>query len=942
MEDNDLAQADEWVVIHEMLLTSLLKRKALLSKQREGMEHRLLGHRDDLALLQSKQASIQNTRMKHVQLQMELEQQLRKTEEKLKQFGVSVYSMDQVSDLGQSTEDAPEIRHDDTRIATATTTTMVITNQDDSDDEIQGSDRHRPNGIQLPNPQKIISSNPKKRKTTSNASLLLTTKIENPFAGTKGVLSPFQTNPSRNFLALYRMLDGKHLEELMELTIRDQISMDEEDTTSEARHRREGLFHTCLLPFAVVWENDKTDEMQRNQEWDPDTPICPYELAGECADPFCVFQHLMTRKVESQKLVKELLPLPDLQLPVPRHRNRDDDCSTESANYLAEKKQRLDPLASLEDPIATLKPTVSMHETMNGFLTDEPSIPPKATFLDFSDDFVTLPPANHTPDEERKTDQLIQNVIRRPQSWWIGVDHNDEMGKRGNEGPQITVLCWMKTVYRLDVDDGSLICRESYQNIDDRAVLRLAGRLISALQFSLHSGRYDLANAVCLMLSDLCRTYDKVFPTQQLHPFLASLGHNWQINNQSRSVFEVAIEQQVVLSCISVFLSLVHEHKSQCLLSKHRDDAEYSRTWHDVLARIMELPSCNAMTAAKFQESCRIRVNKGKRNNGSFPSCVTAKRMLALAETVLKIEKAKGATFNSMTMTDLVTLLDNNMYTSNELSDPMVSLGSIAQIGLFVNSIALAVGKEGATVKLASRLQDKLDNLCRWICEHGNGQDLDLGLVSTPILAFRVCLLISIQRYDKAQHALQEYLSSKFCVYSFSDLLWSQLVMLRSRFPTHKAILGRSQHATTTPRKLCATVTDAGVKLNYFTLVGDRMLFLPFLRSEVAKKRRMTLKATVSMFVTRIEKDVTKGASMSPLIDTMDLESMPIGACASYPGSLISLSSLTFPRSLLHGGYTLRRLNLTNCEIETLPALFGNYFPNLQVCDWLEIFLPFC
>jgi hypothetical protein len=119
------------------------------------------------------------------------------------------------------------------------------------------------------------------------------------------------------------------------------------------------------------------------------------------------------------------------------------------------------------------------------------------------------------------------------------------------------------------------------------------------------------------------------------------------------------------------------------------------------------------------------------------------------------------------------------------------------------------------------------------------------------------------------------------------------------------------------------------------------MLFLPFLRSEIAKKRRMKLKATISIFMSRIEKDASEGGSMSPLMDIMDLESMPIGAYASYPGSLISLSTLTFPRSLLHGGYALRRLKMTNCEIETLPELFGNYFPNLQVCGWFRIYCHF-
>jgi Putative zinc-finger domain len=50
---------------------------------------------------------------------------------------------------------------------------------------------------------------------------------------------------------------------------------------------------------------------------DPNVPLCPYELGGECSDPYCSYQHLLPRGpggTWAKILPRELLPLPPLVL----------------------------------------------------------------------------------------------------------------------------------------------------------------------------------------------------------------------------------------------------------------------------------------------------------------------------------------------------------------------------------------------------------------------------------------------------------------------------------------------------------------------------------------------------------------------------------------------------------------------------------------------------
>ena len=919
-----LAEADEMVIAQELQLKSLSKRKALLIKQRQGMEHNLGKHRLELTWFQSNKATLKAAQLKHVKLQREIELKLCKSEERWKQFPTHV--VEQIAnetDPINSSDDLNEITKgvvenniiDNLPVETET----LRQNENDDDDDNVADPTASPNArtdsaLQLKESLVSMDEDPSK----------LIASVENPFAGKNAVLSLFQiqqNTSSSSYLVLHLMVHGQRLENMMELSTQDLLSIDD-DEGRQGIYRREALYHTCLLPFPVVpWEHhhDHGNNRDRNNDPDPDYPSCPYELTGDCRDPFCMFAHFQERKVESQRLVKEMIPLPDFALvgflgsSSSRHRKRRDRVEDKGNHMLRKKLKGLDDVPIDNDQVKTAAP---FNESSTNSSTNEKTSSddePSADFLESSHAFVPMPKGDPDSGEEEKDDGP-------PESWWMDDDDRMRIRDVWAVGNQVSLLTWVRTVYGLAQHDDFLVCQTPCQNLDEQALLRLLGRLVSALQLFIHSGRYDFAGSSCRMLETLCLNYIEIFPCDQLHAFFASWGQSWKINNHQQNIFAVALARQTLLFSINHFLSLLDRHKNVCLISGHANDSEYSATWADLLARIIATSSSHPTTRSRLKCTQALKDSKDEKR----VSRASTTDMMELTEFVALTERTLAG--QSLSLNEVNCLLEK--YRTNikqQERDGGAVLRSIAQIGSLATGIEQALGEVGVSAKEISRLEYKLDRLSTSIQEESDLPKTDLRFLLTPILALRVSLIISTRRYDKAQRALEGYLDSHLCVSSFSDLLWSQMIMLRSMLPTRQ--VARNSNDTESQR-ISTVVSSLGLKLNVLTLVGDRALFHPFRKARMGKKKRIELQANVSMFMHKIQMHEGVG---SPLVEMLDLEAIPFGSSARDPGTRDSLSRLLFPRSLLLGGYSLRRLKLTDCQIEVLPQLFGEYFPTLQV-----------
>lgn len=915
MESNALAETDEMAMAQELVLKSLSKRKALLLKQRQGMEHNLGKHRLELTRLQSNEAALKLARLKHIKLQKEIEQKLLKSEERLKQFPAHV--VEQIAKEGDPDNGSDASKSDKSLVDKDEV--MVDTSLHDDDEEAVGDGDGVSNNDTTTNahdcdlqPLKSLDDDPS----------MLVASIENPFAGKTGVLSLFQIKQNSRHLALHPMVHGQRLEKMMELATHDFSSMDVED--HEGNHRREALYHTCLLPFPVVkWELDGFVDHVRKDDPDPDYPFCPYEMTGDCRDPFCLFEHFKERKVESKRLIKELIPLPDLAISLlgssRRHwKKRSLDEEKDARMLMPQKKVKGINDTPMDNYLVhTAPPSEISQDTIGEASPDKP----KEEFLDTNHDFVFLPEGDLESDKATNDQGPLD-------CWWMDEDDQERIREVWRAGKQVTLLTWVKTVFGIDELDGFLVCRKPCQTLDDQLVLRLLGRLVNVLQLSLHSGRYDFGKSACRMLEKLCLRYSNVFPCQQLQTFFASWSQSWKMNNHKRNIFAVALAQQTLLFSINHFLSLLDRHKTFCSSSGQCDDPDFSAKWADVLTRIIAKPESHCQTSKEFQEQSRMKCTQvmNDTNDEKLVFRATATRMLALAEFVALTEDLAGQSFSLQEVNGLLDTIRTTI--KQQQRDSGAELRSMALIGSLTTGVEQALGEVGVTPKATARLEYKLDRLCSSIYGENDLPKTDLMFLLTPVFALRVSLLVSTRRYDKAQRALEGYLGRNLCVVSFSDLLWSQMIMLRSILPTRRKV---ARNAANDPVSIDAStvVSGLGVKLNFLTLVGDRTLFYPFRKSDIDKKRRIELQANVTMFMHQIQ--MLEGVEeVSPLVKMLDLDSMPMGSATNDQETSDAPSPLTFPRSLLLGGYVLRRLKLSHCQIEVLPPIFGEHFPILQ------------
>lgn len=60
--------------------------------------------------------------------------------------------------------------------------------------------------------------------------------------------------------------------------------------------------------------NGKAEDVDSYHHLDPNVALCPYEIAGLCANPYCTYQHLTAIPSRSNIVPREMLPLPALTL----------------------------------------------------------------------------------------------------------------------------------------------------------------------------------------------------------------------------------------------------------------------------------------------------------------------------------------------------------------------------------------------------------------------------------------------------------------------------------------------------------------------------------------------------------------------------------------------------------------------------------------------------
>lgn len=763
------------------------------------------------------------------------------------------------------------------------------------------------------------------------------------------------------------------IQRFMDVTALETIALDKK--MPDGKHRRESLAYTCLWqpqaepnkqakkriskrkkmettkgsaddPIEILLgEEDGEEErdpsslrQDKTSPVDPDIPLCPYELSGECADPYCQFQHLRPRSVASKDLAKESMRLPTLRLPERSEDNRATNKRSRPTTITGGPSKK----ARIEQPIATTTEQSDSKDADN----------------DFGDDFLALPTvpdpvgeAVTTLTDERSVIDLVddddenETGPKEPSSdstcvaWWT-PETKEEVANNLRGQP---VTRWMSGFFDFDIDanDTMTFRRDDWAVDGGRGFIRLIGRLIDASRVAHHAGRLDLFRGLWTLVSIVSREErDEEHNSKAKTNFYGAFAGMsskmvgvCHLGASSKSAIQQAWEIQSSLALMSAVVRCLHE----CLGASQVSD----NLWETILVEIStpyQTTKVGRKRMSSLQEEVQKSTQKGQSQTaekeylGAFHGILTSLR-LPPAET-----KANNFTRRTLSAHLQKEKSRSKSTQVGKLSSDVHSLIAVVRVG---NALFTGAGEEsaGCTSDLTAHdLEDVVRLESNWLLETAKSvHDPFLLTMLAPLTALRVNLFVSMQKYNKAQKCIEQTLGvTHSCgVAMFSDLLWCQLVQLRANLPFASGNTATELHDSTKTDHglLSSSVCGLGIHLNYLTLCGDRNMTKAFASRKVLPEK---LNPVVSQSIINFLKQLNHAINPSPNTPktrydgTLNLQGLAMSA-ESTPGGKITIPPLAFPRSLLLGGSELSSLILDNCGIQNLPVTFGSYFPKLKV-----------
>jgi len=229
-----------------------------------------------------------------------------------------------------------------------------------------------------------------------------------------------------------------------------------------------------------------------------------------------------------------------------------------------------------------------------------------------------------------------------------------------------------------------------------------------------------------------------------------------------------------------------------------------------------------------------------------------------------------------------------------------------------------------------------------------------MNILLTPIMAVSVSFACHLGLYGKAQNRLEDFLdnsnstnrgasntpSQKVLVYS--ELLWSQLVHLRASLPLNKAISGDSTKPTSknshhskplssdlseSHKAIAERMQHYGVHLHHLCLTGDWKLL-----QRVGNAAQVQRPVETAKHKRELAALITNRNSPIPInLRSSASDLLPLPSSLRWIASKRTAVLGEFPRSLLVYGATITQLNLSFCNLQSLPHSIGTYMPNLTV-----------
>ena len=304
---------EEQVKIHEATLRAWSQRREAILIEKEAtlaMKRELIDTRTNVI---ERQRNLESARSKHLVLQAELKESLAMSRDKLKRL------------VMLETEGEKEENHTDADSDSDGRSQFSETNQASSEASLELSVDEVTAGRDAEG-QNTLAQNLAKSgyPMDENQDKFQFPVMFDSYKNAKELSRYHISTEARKHFSLLGFLpylDSCQVGEYLILMQRETYALDQEDGGGRERSLRRLLFqNTCLDVLLLALPKKDNDNKQfaagaysdaTPQFFDPNISLCPYELAGICADDLCPYQH--TTKA-TKILARERLPLPSLPL----------------------------------------------------------------------------------------------------------------------------------------------------------------------------------------------------------------------------------------------------------------------------------------------------------------------------------------------------------------------------------------------------------------------------------------------------------------------------------------------------------------------------------------------------------------------------------------------------------------------------------------------------
>jgi hypothetical protein len=786
----------------------------------------------------------------------------------------------------------------------------------------------------------------------------------------------------------------------------NQNQKEEETIVIRSTSRRCLLWNTCLDLLLLLPPNSlnsckpttTTNETETEQTsaavLDPNVSLCPYELAGICADQYCPYQHT-NRGPTSIMLPRELLLLPNLQLGDHPHRHQ---------------TKRAKPVAAAHPQPPTQPPAQAQANKE------------KVVEMDSNDDhsedenFISLPqneedeePGTESEEEEDGDTGVVSAYLKETKinafSFWWGEELYEE---------DILVLSSsitdvLRDIGGVNVELNHIQLRipSSNSNSNTEGWIPWLGRMVDVCRISTHAGRHDIAHSILdksfeeALLRSMVDGKEPTFPDSQnndngavekektlLALYENRMGHVvWQLHKIRRcafscdempsSPFHNQFAIQASYAILSAYVKARHQASATCtdiasfdyshcpankglgpsVSDFAMDSINFLMNMKPISMVVEQTDPVEQLRKHLQRKEADMDANKAIRDFEDLNQIILwAKRTFRMRVSSAWFYRLSPMVLEDQLLKPCWVLVSASIWKSNEETRLWECLRGTIVMGFVIlgclEKFAAMVrhGEDSLNASLTAALTSLDSSIHRILKDLSNQVSDDsplLNLILAPLVSASVATAAFLRLYSAAQNRLEAVLVKKRQTRSmwmqYSELLWSQLVHLRMSLPTGSNAEGEGNNAGVSGygepstachediQRLSDAIEKLGIKLHHISLLGDCNLV-----------RTLDWSNRPSWEVEKLE-SVAKALPLmifdedcpEDLVErrTIDLSKIPLtyGRNDSrLDPSPLMISIL--PRSILLAS-SCAQLYLQQCQLSCLPPSFGLNLVNLIVCN---------